>query len=278
MYELLIAEDDPVQRGTLCGILHRNFDGVFRIAEAENGAQAWQLFQQLRPELALLDINMPGLNGLEVAHRIRQCEGSTPCALLFLTAAEDFFYAHQALRLHALDYLLKPCSEDDVAAALNSAVLFVERQHRLNALEQFAPGAADESAPGAAAPCDTRTALLRDDIRAYIEKNYSRDLSMQEAAQAMNYSTAYFSRLFRQCFRASFSAYLNEFRVGKARQLLVQAHANVREVGLACGYADPDYFTRVFKRITGVTPSVYRLLARAPQRTAHGPSAEAPKR
>ena len=61
------------------------------------------------------------------------------------------------------------------------------------------------------------------------------------------------------CFKVNFSAYLNEFRVEKARELLASTRLSVREVSVACGYSDANYFARVFKRVTGKTPSEYRI-------------------
>ena len=82
---------------------------------------------------------------------------------------------------------------------------------------------------------------------------------MQDVAKAMNYSDAYFCKLFKQCFKVNFSAYLNEYRIARARELLQNTRLNVREISVACGYSDANYFARVFKRITGMTPTEYRV-------------------
>ena len=103
-----------------------------------------------------------------------------------------------------------------------------------------------------------RLGQIREDIAAYIREHYTEELSMQDVARAMNYSDAYFCKLFKQCFKVNFSAWLNEFRVEKAKEQLTATRLSVREVSLACGYADANYFARVFKRITGMTPSEYR--------------------
>ena len=103
-----------------------------------------------------------------------------------------------------------------------------------------------------------RLGQIREDIAAYIREHYTEELSMQDVARAMNYSDAYFCKLFKQCFKVNFSAWLNEFRVEKAKELLTATRLSVREVSIACGYADANYFARVFKRITGMTPSEYR--------------------
>jgi AraC-like DNA-binding protein len=106
-----------------------------------------------------------------------------------------------------------------------------------------------------------RISLIREDIRTYIGTNYQNDISMQSAAQFMGYSEAYFCKLFKQCFRVNFSAYLNEYRIDKAKVMMADPRINIKDIGIACGYSDSNYFARVFKRITGQTPSDYRLAA-----------------
>ena len=85
--------------------------------------------------------------------------------------------------------------------------------------------------------------------------------AMQDAAAALRYSDAYFCKLFKQCFKVNFSAYLNEYRVSKARQLILDPRLSLKDIGAAVGYSDANYFTRVFKRLTGQTPSEYRVAA-----------------
>ena len=85
--------------------------------------------------------------------------------------------------------------------------------------------------------------------------------AMQDAAAALRYSDAYFCKLFKQCFKVNFSAYLNEYRVNKARQLILDPRLSLKDIGAAVGYSDANYFTRVFKRLTGQTPSEYRVAA-----------------
>ena len=108
---------------------------------------------------------------------------------------------------------------------------------------------------------DVRTAVIRAEMYAFIENHYREDISMQDAAAALRYSDAYFCKLFKQCFKVNFSTYLNEFRVQKARQLMTDTRLNLKDISAACGYSDANYFTKVFKRITGKTPSEYRLAA-----------------
>lgn len=81
---------------------------------------------------------------------------------------------------------------------------------------------------------------------------------MQEAARMMEYSDAYFCKLFKQCFGQNFTTYLTILRVNEAKKLLQDPLANIREVSMKVGYYDSNYFAKVFKRYTGMIPSDYR--------------------
>jgi YesN/AraC family two-component response regulator len=82
---------------------------------------------------------------------------------------------------------------------------------------------------------------------------------LQDAAEIMNYSNAYFCKLFKRCFDKSFTTYLSEYRIKKATQLLMDVTINVKEISDKVGYKDSNYFAKVFKRVEGVTPSEYRM-------------------
>ena len=85
------------------------------------------------------------------------------------------------------------------------------------------------------------------------------ELSMQDVARIMNYSDAYFCKLFKQCFDQNFTSYLTEYRMNQAKKLLQEPTVNIKEVGKAVGYTDANYFAKVFKRSTGHSPTEYRI-------------------
>ena len=198
---------------------------------------------------------MPGLTGLEVARSIRETDRN--CAILFLTGFDKFDYARQAISVRALDYLLKPYNEQELVFAVEDAIRQVSVPLPARPAQSPAPAEPlrreeDE---------DMRTAIIRAEISRFIDAHYGEDISMQDAAAALRYSDAYFCKLFKQCFKVNFSAYLNEYRVNKARQLILDPRLSLKDIGAAVGYSDANYFTRVFKRLTGQTPSEYRVAA-----------------
>ena len=252
IYKLLVAEDISAERTALCQILKAHLGQSIVIYEAADGAQALELFHRERPDIAILNIEMPYCSGLDVAQKIR--ESGVPCALLFISDFDNFSYARQAISLRALDYILKPYEEQKLILSVREAMGYVSRFGSVQWDQISRSQEYQNQEPEAA-----RLALVREDINQFIEAHYMEELSMKNAARAMNYSDAYFCKLFKQCFQVNFSTYLNEFRIQKAQALIENPRINIKDVGFACGYSDPNYFSRVFKRITGETPSEYRL-------------------
>ena len=253
-YKVLVAEDELIERMVLCKTLRKHLGELCDIFESKNGREALEVFDRELPQIAILDIEMPGINGLEVARKIR--ESGKDCAILFLTGFDKFSYAKQAISVRALEYLLKPYNEQELIYAVEEAM-----QHAARFAKQTNRKTEDLSPAREEGNESLRLSLIREDIRSYIGKNYRDDISMQSAAQAMGYSEAYFCKLFKQCFRVNFSAYLNEYRIEKAKAMMADPRINIKDIGAACGYSDSNYFARVFKRITGQTPSDYRLAA-----------------
>lgn len=107
-------------------------------------------------------------------------------------------------------------------------------------------------------PENVRIAAMKDEVEQYIKKHYAEDISIYKLASMMNYSEAYFCKLFKRCFNVNFTTYLLEYRMEIAKKLLEDPKINIKVIGKSCGYPDSNYFTRVFKRSIGMTPTEYR--------------------
>ncbi len=127
---VVLADDERPARQFLVNLL-KTFPDVDVVGEAANGAEAVDLIEALKPDLALLDLNMPEAGGLDVARLVRA--GATP-AIAFVTAYDEF--AIQAFELNAIDYLLKPVERERLATTLErarAATAVAERANRLTA-------------------------------------------------------------------------------------------------------------------------------------------------
>ena len=262
-YKVLLADDEQIERMALAKRLHKHFGDSLVIWQAADGNEAVRLCFKERCQIVIMDISMPELNGVEAAEQIRRLDED--CEIIFLTAYDEFSYAKRAIAIHALDYLLKPCEEEELTAVMEEAVGRIQKREQLEKLhmEQEMPEETGAEMPEPDLEEEPeepdRLGQAAEKIRRYIRKNYMKDISMQDAAKAMNYSETYFSKLFKQCFQKNFTAYLTEYRVEEAKKQLQQPTVNVKDVGKAVGYGDSNYFAKVFRRITGMSPTEYRM-------------------
>ncbi len=93
----------------------------------------------------------------------------------------------------------------------------------------------------------------------YIQENYSHDISLDDVSRAVNISPYYFSRVFKDESGENFIEYLTRVRVEKAKELLADPSLSVKLISSMCGYSDPNYFSRLFKKQTDMTPREYRM-------------------
>ncbi|WP_414827529.1 LytR/AlgR family response regulator transcription factor [Alteromonas sp. H39] len=121
----IVVDDEPLARKGLRVRLERHSD-IDVVAECQNGLDAVSAISQHRPDLVFLDIQMPGLNGFQVIHKLRELKQPIPM-IIFVTAYDS--YAIKAFDVHALDYLLKPADDERLSAALNKVREYFTTQH-----------------------------------------------------------------------------------------------------------------------------------------------------
>ena len=235
---LLIADDENLELKVLEKTIKKFFLNELEIFMASNGKQAAQISNETEINIALLDVEMPGMNGIELAKLLR--EKNSDCIIIFITAYDKFDYAIEAMHIKAFDYLLKPWKEEKLTGLISEAIVNIKE----SSLENSANENLQESQKSA--------------IKKYIKENYKRDISAGDVAGILGYSDVYFSKIFKQLFDDTFINYLTKVRIDKAKVLLKDVGFNIKEVGASVGYTDSNYFTKVFKRAVGMSPSEYR--------------------
>ncbi len=261
MYEIIIADDEVIERTVLNKKLHRFFGDNAQIRQAGNGREVLALYEEKPADILVLDIEMPGITGLDAAEQIR--EKNRDCSIIFLTAFDEFSYARKAISVRATDYLLKPCADNELVSAIEEGMRVCDqRKHRAaldasNAMPGLSAGEAIAQAALSKAQ-DAGSREQQEKISSMISLNYMNDLSVSDMAEELGYSEAYFCKLFKQYFGQSFVSYLTEYRVREAIRLFANENASIRDISQAVGYADSNYFAKVFKRVTGQAPTEYR--------------------
>jgi len=256
MYRILVADDEPIERRVINKKIKEFFSDRVEVFVAENGIEAVEEYRKNACQIAILDIEMPGMNGLDAAWMIKEKDRKSN--IIFLTAFDEFSYAKRAIEVRALDYLLKPGSDEELINVLEEAFRICDRS--LEGKECFSENNAEEDVEGEALTGTLdRPGALIDEISSYISRHYAEDIALQDIAGFLGYSDVYFCKLFKQNFGKNFITYLNEYRMSKAKELLANPVINIKDVGLKAGYRDANYFTRLFKRMVGKTPSEYRI-------------------
>lgn len=264
MIRLLIADDEKLEREALAELVQRRFEREVVLEMAENGRKAADTAVLWGADLILMDIEMPGMSGLDAARAVLAQRPS--CRVIFVTAYSLFQYAHEAVHLGACDYLLKPVDPDELEASVRRAMRQIETERKLEELAAAQPQPeqteTEEEAEDAPEESEnSQTALVMAHVRRYLEDNYMFDLSLDSVGEILHISPAYLSAQFKKYQKMNFLDCLTELRINAAKELLADPFRSSAEVASMVGYEDASYFARAFKKRTGMTPTQYRRQA-----------------
>ncbi len=95
----------------------------------------------------------------------------------------------------------------------------------------------------------------------YIKVNYNNEITLEHISREVNISPHYFSKLFKDQVGESFIEYVTSLRIQKSKELLAENQRSIKEICFDIGYGDPNYFSRIFKRVVGITPTAYKEVA-----------------
>lgn len=264
MIRLLIADDEKLEREALAELVQRRFEREVVLEVAENGRKAADTAVLWGADLILMDIEMPGMSGLDAARAVLAQRPS--CRVIFVTAYSLFQYAHEAVHLGACDYLLKPVDPDELEASVRRAMRQIETERKLEELAAARPQpeqteTEDEAEDAPEESENSQTALVMAHVRRYLEDNYMFDLSLDSVGEILHISPAYLSAQFKKYQKMNFLDCLTELRINAAKELLADPFRSSAEVASMVGYEDASYFARAFKKRTGMTPTQYRRQA-----------------
>ncbi len=234
MNRIFIADDEVWIIIGLKKLIEKSGQPFVVVGEANNGVAALEELEKLRPDVLFTDIRMPGYNGLELLEKLK--EKHLDMKVVFVTGYADFEYAQTALRLGAFDYLLKPIDEEKLGEVL-------ERLSGTPGEEAFE----EEVSP---------TMLQR--IIGEIRQNYTENITLTDLSKRYGISISHLSGLLKEELQLSFSEYITSKRIQKAKELLRDESLSVEAIAEQVGYNDYFYFTKVFKKNTGISPSKYR--------------------
>lgn len=126
MYKIVIADDELIERKAIKTIINSNFKDLFEIHEGKNGREAIELNDRVKPHILIMDIKMPGINGIEAIKEIRK--NFKEVYIIIISAYDYFSYVKEAMEYDVRDYLLKPLRRSELITKLQNAIELLEVQ------------------------------------------------------------------------------------------------------------------------------------------------------
>ncbi|MBD1382623.1 response regulator transcription factor [Metabacillus arenae] len=230
MKEILVVEDEAIIRQGLKVLLEQVI-GRYQVVEAKSGEEGLSFFHQRMPHLIITDIRMGGMDGLTFISKVRQVSNDVP--ILILSGHSDFEYARTAMRYGITDYLLKPINRVELSEAISK--LFKENEEEsIETSKQFQK------------------------ILHYIDDHLGQEITLKHIAEYVYLNPQYVGQLFKSELDQTFTEYITEERLKRAKKLLKDTRLKVYEVAQLSGYKSPKHFMTVFKQEVGMTPVQFR--------------------
>lgn len=254
MWKVLLVEDEVFVRESVKELIHWEEMGFELAGEAGNGADALAMIKADPPDLVLTDIVMPLMDGIELLKETRKA-GITS-KFVMLTCMGEFEYMRQAMEYGASNYVLKlSMSVNDLREMLQKVS---DELAKAKHIERNSSRSADEGLSDSGIHPETISHPEVNKILAYIEQNYDQDITVKSLSHYVMMGENYVSALFKKKIGQNLIHYLHQVRVNKAIDYLKQTDLHINEIGVKVGFANDNYFIKIFKRITGSTPSQYR--------------------
>ena len=231
---ILIAEDEQRTRQGLVRVLQSLRDEYEIVAQASNGKAALEMILEQKPDVVFIDIKMPFMDGLSVIEAAR-AQG-IKAEFVIVSAYADFDFAKQSISL----------TRDEAEAVLKkienkiSGKNSYSRRKSRNLRDKYP---------------DAHPMILQAlDI---IQSGYAGKISQKKLAEDLGLSQEYFSYLFGKNIGENFSTFLREYRIEQAQYMLREEICDQRDVPYQVGFSDSKYFKKVFREVTGKSPSEY---------------------
>ena len=249
MLKVLVVEaEEMIRKGIVLAVDWAALDCVV-VGEASNGAQALEAVERYDPSLIITDLKMPVMDGLEMLRQLR--ERGNNAFVIILTAYDSFSYAQTALRLGAVDFLLKPFHDGELEQAVTRLKQRMDRAGQ-GGEKGPAPLPLPELKKG-----DKSKYVL--EAMAYIGEHYHEpNIGVAAIAQHLGISEGHLSHTFKKETDYTLLNYLTRYRIHRAMELLRDCRLKVYEVAEQVGYRDIAYFSATFKKLVGMSPSEYQ--------------------
>lgn len=288
---ILIVEDNTDLRHFLRDIL----ESQYNVAMASNGKIGLEMAQKIQPDFIVTDVTMPEMDGLTMVHKIKQDKTLSHIPIIVLSAKSSFRDRIEGLKEGIDDYITKPFSATYLRQRIANIIAqrLILQQSYFERLGQemkstIAPSPTLPPEHPAEAPQQQSTAAnelttnpenastqfdyrlespsitdsdqeMMAKLLKFIESRISDEsLKIEELAESVNMGRTVFYGKIKALVGMSPSDFVRKLRMQRAEELIVKSKMNFSQIAYNVGFSDPKYFTKCFKKETGMTPSEYR--------------------
>lgn len=249
---LVVDDENAIIQGLISIISGFGLDSCV-VKGSDNVYTALDILDEFRPELVITDINMPVMNGFELIEQANKKYLNT--RFVILTGYDEFDYARQAIRCRAVDYLLKPIIKEELFDVIRKVGMDDTGKKDagetfLQGIEQFVKEIDKQ-----------RLSYHLSKILDYIDVNYNKNISLINLSEYSGMNANYICMLFRKELELSYLNYLDNVRLKKASDFLLNDHKKtIHDIANSIGYQTERQFFKMFKKKTGITPNQFREL------------------
>lgn len=248
---LLVVEDHPTLRNFIAHALRTKY----QVHTAQNGKEAIDIAIQQDPDIIISDVMMPEMNGYEMCRTLKSQDATAHIPIILLTALADNQSMLEGIGTRADLYLTKPFDIDVVMAHIET--ILANRQRLINRFRKEDENGLtkDDLCLRPGSPCKEK--LFMQQIDEIIHQNLGNDFNVDVLCAKMGMSrTSLYTRI-KEITNVAPADYIRAIRMKEAARLLRTRQYSVSEISDRLGISDPKYFTDVFKKYYGMTPTAY---------------------
>ncbi|MES2739426.1 MAG: response regulator [Pseudomonadota bacterium] len=251
---ILIVDDSPFEQRILMDLLS---DQPYKVSVAFNGLQAYHLAMATRPDLILLDVRMPSMDGYTACRLLKANPDTHDIPVIFLSGADADEERIMGLQVGAVDYVSKPFTPGELSARINV---------HLNLMRRTGTGASTNAGAAAATPAEPTStvspfeqdAVLVAAAKRLIRDNLAALPTLAEIARSVGTYREKLSQVFREQTGMTVFTFIREERIARGVELLCQTDIDIQDIALLTGFNNAGNFATAFRERMGVTPTAYR--------------------
>lgn len=245
-YRVCIIEDeDIIRKGLIRSVNWEAVDCVV-VGEASNGEEGYKLIEKAQPDIIIVDINMPLMNGIQLLEKLPRDIYS----VIIISGHTEFSYAKSAIEYGVSEYLLKPLDTQELERSLIRAV------QKVQMLKNYMKSNAIPDTYSALQYIDKVDSVSLSKALVYIDDNYMNKITLEDLKTVTGIATTSIASRFQKHLSMTFNEYLTRYRIQKSLDLMKEQDMHLYEISEVLGFHDYKYFNTVFKKTMGVSPKI----------------------